>query len=111
MNRAEIALKRSEKERAQQGRRIYHLRLEIGELVRQVKALKEDDRTKDDLRKEVKGIAKTLRSERYIHRQELDRIRAALCDNTDCACCPRLRASLPDGGPFQPTPGSQEGTK
>lgn len=102
MNQTEIALKRSEQERARQGRRIYHLRIEIGELVRQVKALQDDDRSKTDLRKHVAGLQKTLRSERYIHRQQLARIEQAMRADCECECCTRIRGALPDGGPFQP---------
>ena len=89
------------KERGQQARRIYHLRIEIGELVRQVKEMKDDDRTKETLRKEVDGCNRTLRSERYIHREQLARIERALCDDENCECCDRLRAALPSGGPFR----------
>jgi predicted nuclease with TOPRIM domain len=91
------------KERGQQARRIYHLRIEVGELVRQVQELKDDDRTKETLRKEVKGCNKTLRSERYIHGRQLARIEQVVCDDEDCGCCVRLRAALPSGGPFRPS--------
>jgi hypothetical protein len=107
VNRTEVALERSERERADQGRRIYNLRVEIGELVRQVKQLQNDDRTKTDLRKAVAGVNKTLRSERYIHREQLHRIRQALCCDTDCECCTGVLAELGKAGePFR----SEEGT-
>lgn len=97
------------KERGQQSRRIYHLRIEIGELVRQVKEMKDDDRAKETLRKEVKGCNKTLRSERYIHGEQIARIEQAPCDDEDCECCNRLRAALPSEGPFKPLSSDEEG--
>jgi len=105
MDRLEKENRGLRKERGQQSRRIYHLRIEIGELVRQVKELKDDDRTKETLRKEVKGCNKTLRSERYIHGEQIARIEQALCDDEDCQCCNRLRAALPGEGPFTPASG------
>jgi len=91
------------RERGHQARRIYHLRIEIGELVRQIKEMKDDDRSRETLRKQVEGCNKTIRSERYIHGEQLARIEQALCDDEGCECCGRLRAALPSGGPFRPS--------
>lgn len=87
---------------------VFRKRNEIRLLIRQLEDWKSDHRLDVVRVKEIEGLKKRLRSERYIKDVELERIRAALCDDAGCEHCRRVEAALPSGGPFRPDPTPQK---